>query len=89
MAEFGLIESFDCDDGQLDGLTAAACFVLGYEFASICYEMSAFAASPPRLVHLHNKDRIEKAAKNRGRVPHFKYLHHDVSESWCEFSWQS
>lgn len=33
--EFGLIESFDIDGNQLDGLSRQDCFVLGYELASI------------------------------------------------------
>ena len=35
MAEFGLIKSFDIDNGELDGFTPQQCFVLGYELCQI------------------------------------------------------
>ena len=35
MASFGLFKPFGIDHGQLDGLSAQQCFVLGYELGEI------------------------------------------------------
>jgi hypothetical protein len=41
MAEFGMVRSFDIDDGQLDGLRPQEIFVLGYELALVMQRTGA------------------------------------------------
>ncbi len=81
MSDFGLIKSFDIDDGQLDGMTPQQCFVLGYELAA----GDCLLKMSPQLsqkVHAANKERIEKACKDAGRSFRLTWMGGDVSETW-------
>lgn len=83
MSNFGLVRSFDIDDGELDGLTPQRCFVLGYELALIDGELS----SPDqfqRTIHLENKERAGRACEKAGREHKFAFLHDDASENWVQ-----
>lgn len=81
MSDFGLIKSFDIDDGQLDGMSPQQCFVLGYELAAV----DCFLKLAPRIsqtVHAANKERIEKACRDAGREFRLTWMEGDVSEEW-------
>lgn len=79
--EFGLIERFFIDDGELEGLTPQECFVLGYEMA----EVSALADKDEgfqKMVHAQNNQRLKAALAKRGREFSFVWMEGDRSESW-------
>ena len=81
MSSFGLIKSFEIDDGQLDGLTPQECFVLGYELSRV----DTLIASGQHIhqpVHADNRRRIETACRDAGRTFRLKWLEGDESESW-------
>jgi hypothetical protein len=81
MPEFGLIKSFDIDNGELDGLSAQEIFVLGYELAQIDYELSG-EAEINKPVHADNRQRITKACEDSGRAYRLTWHPSDASESW-------
>lgn len=87
MAEFGLVEPFGIDDGQLSEHTREEAFVLGYEFCQMCHRLNVFSQGNWQLMHSANIDRVAAAAEKRGQVVTVKHLHDDSSESWCEVSW--
>lgn len=84
MAEFGLIKSFDIDDGQLSDLSPQECFVLGYELA----EIDGLLKKPQAIykpVHSENRERLEKACADIGRQCKLTWTDVDPSESWMMF----
>lgn len=81
MSEFELSESFDIDDGELDGLRPQDCFVLGYElcqFHALADKGGAFS----KLAHADNTERIGDALLRRGLE--FTVGLHD--ETWVTFN---
>ena len=81
VAEFGLVKSFNIDDGQLDGLRPQECFVLGYELGEI--DRLVIRDEPiSRPVHKENRERIEKSCHDAGREFTLEWMENDVSESW-------
>jgi hypothetical protein len=81
MAEFGLIKSFDVDDGQLDGISPQQCFVLGYELAQV----DGLLAQPDaftRIVHAENADRIRFACREAKLQFRLTWMEGDKSETW-------
>ena len=81
MAEFGLIKSFQIDNGELDGLSAQETFVLGYELAQIDQLLKA-TSEIRLLVHADNQERIRSACNDANREYRLTWLEGDVSESW-------
>ncbi len=81
--EFGLIKSFDIDNGELDGLTHQEIFVLGYELAQIDNKL-AQNERISQLVHADNQSRIEKACIDANRCFKLSWLQGDKSESWMQ-----
>lgn len=81
MAEFGLVQSFDIDNGELDGQSSQQCFVLGYEFSRIVRLLKQDSAIS-RPVHAANRDRIEKSCRESGREFSLSWATDDSSESW-------
>lgn len=80
-AEYGLVESFGVDNGELDGLAAHECFTLGYELALVHADLDKPEAFT-RTVRVENRERIERAAEKRNRRISLTYMHADASESW-------
>lgn len=78
---FGLVDPFDIDDGQLDGLMPQQVFTLGVEWEMVRARMDA-DESFSHLIHSENRDRIAAMASRRGRVVRFTAMHDDVSEAW-------
>lgn len=85
MAKFGLIKPFDIDSGELDGISPHECFVLGYELSQID-ELLKLPEAINRPVHAQNKERIEKACKEAGRIYKIDWMNEDSSESWLNLS---
>jgi hypothetical protein len=81
MAEFGLIKSFQIDNGELDGLSPQECFVLGYELAQVDQSLKT-TSEIHQPVHAENQVRIESAYKDADRQYRLTWLPGDVSESW-------
>ena len=81
MSKYGLVKSFDIDDGQLDGIPPHQCFVMGYELALID---EALKRPEPigKPVRIENRQRILKAVKDAGRYCRLTFMQDDVSESW-------
>lgn len=76
-----MTESFNIDDGELDGLSPQECFVLGVEWQmvrSLADGDSAFK----RPVHMYNRDRLIAVLESRGRVYTLSYMHEDSSETY-------
>lgn len=81
MGKFGLIKSFQIDNGELDELSPQECFVLGYELAQI--DQLLKATPEIRLpVHANNQGRIRSACDDTDRAYRLTWLQGDVSESW-------
>lgn len=81
MAEYGLVKSFDIDNGELDGISPQQCFVLGYELAQIDALLTS-GATFERPVHAANRSRIEKACRDAGVEFELNWMPGDSSESW-------
>lgn len=90
MAEFGLIEPFDVDHGELDGLTPAQCFTLGVEWERFC---CALYQSNPKtgekkeeaqpfafLCNERNAERLIAMAERHGRFCEQRTKH----DGWTE-----
>lgn len=82
--EFVLEESFNIDDGQLEGMTPQEIFVLGYELGAISLEAEHNDNNFHRLAHIDNQGRIEQALIKRERQFDIKFNHNDQSERWFE-----
>jgi hypothetical protein len=81
MANFGLVKSFDIDNGELDGVSAQQCFVLGYELAQIDFLLkSGDAIRQP--IHADNLSRIQKSCADANRRFRTTWMAGDQSESW-------
>jgi len=81
MADFEMFKPFDVDDGQLDGLTPAEVFVLGYELGELDeYLKTGQAWVKP--VHADNRERIEKSCRDAGREFTLTWMEGDISEQW-------
>lgn len=81
MAEWGCKRPFDVDDGQLEGLSPAEVFVLGYELAQVDAKI-AMGKAFDSLVHSSNRDRIESELGRRDRQHRFTFMQNDQSEDW-------
>lgn len=81
-AEFGLVESFGIDDGQLEGLRPQECFVLGYELADISRRVDESNKGFSCLFHAENRQRISNALIKRNRRFKMEWMESDASESW-------
>lgn len=79
--EFGLVKSFDVDDGQLDGLSPQEIFVLGYELGRLDTQLSPPDSYQP-FFHADNKERIEKSFADAGIEMELKFAAGDSSENW-------
>lgn len=82
--EFGLIESFNIDNGELDGLTPQEVFVLGYQLASISVKAELHDGPFHAVFNAANWDRIEVAMSKRDRHFNLVRMPGDLSENWCE-----
>ena len=65
-SQWGLVEPFDIDNGELDGLRSQIVFCLGYE---VCQFSGLLDDDGPfrRTVHSENVSRLKRACIRRGR----------------------
>jgi len=81
MSKFGLVKSFEIDNGELDHLRPKDCFVLGYELARID-SLLATGEAISQPVHADNKNRIESSCRDAERTYRLNWMAGDCSESW-------
>jgi hypothetical protein len=81
LAQFDLFKPFNIDNGELDGLSAQQCFVLGYELAEI-EALLKLAPEFQKPVHADNRLRIEQFCADSGRQYRLDWMPDDPSESW-------
>lgn len=60
-----IIEPFDVDDGELDGLSPQLCFVLGVEWAMVREALDADRQLGPLWVHAQNVPRLRAMIRRR------------------------
>lgn len=77
-----LLESFQIDDGELDGLSPQECFVLGYELSTISHKAETVPEEFSLTVHSANEKRITAALLKRGRSRIMTWMPNDLSEGW-------
>ena len=58
MSNYGIIEPFDIDAGELDGLSPQQCFVLGVEWSTVRDALDARRELGPMMVHAANVPRL-------------------------------
>lgn len=81
MAQFGMLKSFNIDNGELAGLTPQECFVLGYELAQIDEQLKS-PAEIKKPVHAGNRTRIIESCNDANREFTLNWSPADPSESW-------
>lgn len=79
--KYGLVKSFNIDNGELAEKAPSDCFVLGYELALIdsCLKGSGGFERP---IHSDNCDRIIKSCQDAKRKYHLNWMEQDMSETW-------
>ena len=83
MSSFGLLKSFDIDNGELDAMSPQQCFVLGYELAQVD-GLLAMDQEINKPFNADNRSRIEAACRESGRQYRIQWLQGDESESWMQ-----
>ena len=83
MSDFGLLKSFDIDNGELEDLSRQQCFVLGYELAQIDFLLTG-DDEINKPFNADNRIRIEAACRDSKRQFRIQWLPGDVSESWMQ-----
>lgn len=82
-ADFGLVDSFNIDNGELNGLEGHVCFVLGCEWQNVVSTVDLNRdRSLSFTVHSVNKDRLQAAMERRKRVTLWRWPSDDISEEW-------
>lgn len=84
MSEYGLVEPFNIDNGELDGMTPQEVFVAGYQLARISEKAELSDGCFHMPFYVQNWDRIEAALIKRGRRFRMIRSPDDASETWCE-----
>lgn len=64
---YQLVEPFDIDHGQLDGISAHKAFILGVEWLQFLSELRERSERFTTLVHVENEQRVLKLAYRNGR----------------------
>lgn len=64
--EWGLVESFGIDDGELDGLLPHECFTLGVEWR-LFYEQLLRGQAFEQTVHVRNRLRLRALCSRHAR----------------------
>ncbi len=77
MSEYQLVESFNVDDGSLNGLTNDHCFCLRVEWAKFHDRIMA-GEQFTELCHTANAQRLSAMAERHGRFVE----HHRCSKDW-------
>ncbi len=82
--EYILFDSFEIDDGELDGQTNKDAFVLGVEWAKFRERLTTESAEFSETVHAANTTRVRNLAARRGRETKATWtINGVVTEGWC------
>jgi hypothetical protein len=81
MATFNIMEPFDIDRGELDGLRPQECFVLGVEWQMIAM-LADKGKEFKKLMHPKNQARIEALLNRRG----LEYRIEILNENWLQLN---
>ena len=76
--EYGLIDAFGVDDGELDGLSPQECFALGVEWALVRNDVYEKRKSH-RTVHRANVDRLQALSERHGLLVSVE----GIDETWA------
>ena len=76
---YALVEPFDVDNGELDGLTLVDAFVFGVEWQQFRTEIQGVSGFS-KTVHKANSERLAKMCSRRGRKYRVTYL----DDLWAE-----
>lgn len=79
--KYELVEPFDIDDGELDGLSPQECFTLGVEWQAVRANLES-GDDFTWTVHAENRGRLQAMMERNGRPVRFTFMEDDVSESW-------
>lgn len=77
---FALVDPFEIDDGELDGLGAVDAFVLGAEWAGLRSRLTSEAARFTATIHAANEGRILRLLRRHGRAASARQL----DPTWTE-----
>lgn len=80
--EFGLVDSFGIDNGELEPFEKSVCFVLGCEWNHVIKTVDQHPQELNFTVHSANKDRLTASITKRNRECRWEWPHDDVSEDW-------
>lgn len=81
MDDFRLVEPFEIDAGELDGLTPEQAFTLGVEWEMVRRALEIYERK--KVVHRANCMRIVRMARRHGREVPWKHL----DDHWSELDW--
>ena len=73
--EYELVDSFDIDGGELDGIPGHLCFVLGVEWGHL-YSLGHQGGPIEMTVHAENRSRVEKMLRRLGYCVGFTEMDH-------------
>lgn len=83
MSDFSLLDSFHIDNDELAEYDKHVCFVLGVEWAQVINFLDEYQGLDGTfIVHLANKERLQKAIDRRRRECEWTFPHDDLSEEW-------
>lgn len=80
--EYEFFESFEIDDGELEGISQEECFVLGAEFMQRLQEIKEGKQELRFPIHNNNTNRIGNTAKRFG----YEIQTTKVDEDWTDFA---
>ncbi len=80
--DYGLLEPFDIDSGELDGLTPQHVFCLGYEWRHVQEMLNAGTPFHNPILHAANANRVKRMCIRRGR----KFKVEATADTWCSIS---
>lgn len=83
--EYELIEPFDIDDGQLDGVRPQVVFSLGVEWEMLRQELDA-GREMKRTIHAENLARFVKMCERRGRACVVGEMDSEYANEWASIS---
>lgn len=85
MAEFRSEFKFDIDDGELEHVSRAVAFVLGFELG-LLYQLAQQGTAYQGVVHADNRERIARLCAKFGRTLALRWSPADRSEDWLEMT---
>ncbi len=80
--EWGMVQSFHIDNGELQGLRLEDVFVLGVEFQMFFHSATHLDDAFSLQMHPENEARVCAMLRKHGRDFRVRYMPGDVSESW-------